>query len=75
MTYCDCAVRIKGPYTVVTDADLDDCTSTYCEEDPFMWVDKRGNWHALYHRMFDPIGPLDPNWGKVRYTTYPTGIY
>jgi hypothetical protein len=27
-------------------------------------VDRRGNWHALYHRMFDPAGPLDPNWGK-----------
>lgn len=20
-----------------------------CREDPFMWVDSRGNWHALYH--------------------------
>ena len=29
-----------------------------------MWKDKRGNWHVLYHRMFDPAGPLDPNWGK-----------
>eukprot|EP00729_Bicosta_minor_P021959 gene21959-7288_t len=29
------APTYKGPYTVVTDADLDDCTSTYCEEDPF----------------------------------------
>jgi len=28
-----------------------------------MWIDKRGNFHALYHRMFDPKGPLDPNWG------------
>jgi len=27
----------------------------------FMWKDKRGNWHVLYHRMFDPAGPLDPN--------------
>ena len=29
--------------------------------DRFMWKDKRGNWHVLYHRMFDPAGPLDPN--------------
>ena len=29
-----------------------------------MWRDKRGNWHVLYHRMYDPAGPLDPNWGK-----------
>lgn len=28
------------------------------------WKDKRGNWHVLYHRMFDPSGPLNPNWGK-----------
>jgi hypothetical protein len=27
----------------------------------FMWKDKRGNWHVLYHRMFDPAGALDPN--------------
>jgi hypothetical protein len=30
----------------------------------FMWVDHRGNWHVLYHRMFDGEGKLDPNWGK-----------
>ena len=23
-----------------------------------------GNWHVLYHRMFDGEGKLDPNWGK-----------
>jgi hypothetical protein len=26
------------------------------QEDPFMWVDKRGHWHALVHKMFDPPG-------------------
>jgi hypothetical protein len=25
-----------------------------------------GNWHVLYHRMFDGEGRLDPNWGKKR---------
>eukprot|EP00039_Didymoeca_costata_P004535 m.73987 g.73987 ORF g.73987 m.73987 type:complete len:431 (+) comp12442_c0_seq2:33-1325(+) len=52
----------KGPYRAVGGDLMDHCD--YCEEDPFMWKDKRGNWHVLYHRMFDPAGPLDPNWGK-----------
>ena len=37
-------------------------TADVSSRDPFMWKDKRGNWHVLYHRMFDPYGPLDPNW-------------
>ena len=45
----------KGPYTVNGRDDLiDHCA--FCEEDPFMWQDKRGNWHVLYHRMFDAAG-------------------
>lgn len=52
----------QGPYRVVGGDLIDHCF--YCEEDPFMWVDKRGNWHVLYHRMFDPAGTLDPNWGQ-----------
>jgi hypothetical protein len=55
------APSYKGPYTVKTGDLIDHCS--YCEEDPFMWVDKRGHWHVLYHRMHDPYGPLDPNWG------------
>lgn len=43
----------RGPYTFIT-GNLDYCEK--CEEDPFMYRDKRGNWHVLYHRMFDPIG-------------------
>jgi hypothetical protein len=30
-----------------------------------MWQDQRGNWHVLYHRMFDPAGssPIpSPGW-------------
>jgi hypothetical protein len=23
---------------------------------PFMWVDARGHWHSLFHKMFDPPG-------------------
>jgi hypothetical protein len=41
-----------GPYHPIT-SDVTYCTE--CQEDPFMWTDHRGNWHALYHRMFDPI--------------------
>ncbi len=59
----------KGPYTVRGSDLVDHCA--YCEEDPFMWRDKRGNWHVLYHRMFDPYGPLDPLWGKWK--TQPAG--
>eukprot|EP01063_Lacrimia_lanifica_P007813 TRINITY_DN1501_c0_g1_i1.p1 TRINITY_DN1501_c0_g1~~TRINITY_DN1501_c0_g1_i1.p1 ORF type:complete len:424 (+),score=136.29 TRINITY_DN1501_c0_g1_i1:66-1337(+) len=54
----------QGPYTVMDGqfaGDDDNCT--LCEEDPFMWVDKRGNWHALYHRMYDAVGELSPYWG------------
>eukprot|EP00658_Telonema_sp_P-2_P030410 TRINITY_DN22967_c0_g1_i5.p1 TRINITY_DN22967_c0_g1~~TRINITY_DN22967_c0_g1_i5.p1 ORF type:complete len:361 (+),score=32.61 TRINITY_DN22967_c0_g1_i5:279-1361(+) len=55
----------RGPYRVHSHMGdrIDRCD--FCEEDPFMWRDKRGNWHVLYHRMFDPYGPLDPNWGSV----------
>lgn len=53
----------KGPYKVVGSDLIDHCA--YCEEDPFMWKDHRGNWHVLYHRMSDGMGKLDPNWGKM----------
>ena len=52
----------RGPYTPIT-GDITTCD--HCEEDPFMWVDARGNWHALFHRMFDPAGksPIpSPGW-------------
>ena len=41
----------RGPFKVISAKDITNCT--HCEEDPFMWVDTRQNWHALYHRMFD----------------------
>ena len=41
----------KGPYKMISSRDITDCIK--CEEDPFMWQDHRGNWHVLYHRMFD----------------------
>eukprot|EP00413_Alexandrium_margalefii_P002002 CAMPEP_0204523498 /NCGR_PEP_ID=MMETSP0661-20131031/6869_1 /ASSEMBLY_ACC=CAM_ASM_000606 /TAXON_ID=109239 /ORGANISM="Alexandrium margalefi, Strain AMGDE01CS-322" /LENGTH=402 /DNA_ID=CAMNT_0051529197 /DNA_START=42 /DNA_END=1250 /DNA_ORIENTATION=- len=53
----------KGPYTRITDDVQSYCTR--CQEDPFMWVDRRGNWHALLHKMFDPSGgsPVpSPGW-------------
>ena len=43
----------RGPYTVGNRSDLIDHCS-YCEEDPFMWKDNRGNWHVLYHRVSRP---------------------
>mmetsp|Transcript_28805 Transcript_28805/g.35042 ORF Transcript_28805/g.35042 Transcript_28805/m.35042 type:complete len:431 (-) Transcript_28805:17-1309(-) len=44
----------KGPYVPVSKGDVTYCT--YCEEDPFTWIDARGHWHVLYHKMFDPSG-------------------
>lgn len=41
----------KGPYRMISSKDITNCTK--CEEDPFMWMDKRKNWHVIYHRMFD----------------------
>ncbi len=52
----------RGPYRPIT-RDITDCT--HCQEDPFMYQDKRDNWHVLYHRMFDPNGtsPIpSPGW-------------
>lgn len=52
----------RGPYHPIT-RDITNCTK--CQEDPFIWLDKRGHWHILYHRMFDPPGPNpipSPGW-------------
>eukprot|EP01063_Lacrimia_lanifica_P028794 TRINITY_DN4273_c1_g1_i5.p1 TRINITY_DN4273_c1_g1~~TRINITY_DN4273_c1_g1_i5.p1 ORF type:complete len:430 (+),score=102.83 TRINITY_DN4273_c1_g1_i5:48-1337(+) len=63
----------RGPYTVMPGQEQgDDDKCFWCEEDPFMWRDHRGNWHMLYHRMYDPFGPLDPNWGTYA-NTVPEG--
>ena len=35
----------RGPYRVVGSDQIDHCE--FCEEDPFMWVDKRGHYHVL----------------------------
>lgn len=53
----------QGPYMRITDDVMGYCSK--CQEDPFMWVDKRGHWHALVHKMFDPAGssPIpSPGW-------------
>ena len=52
----------QGPYKPIT---LDITSCTKCQEDPFMFMDKRGHWHLLYHKMFDPAGdnPIpSPGW-------------
>lgn len=41
----------KGPYRLISARDITNCT--HCEEDPYMWIDHRSNWHVIYHRMFD----------------------
>ena len=53
----------QGPYTRITGDVTGYCD--HCQEDPFMWRDKRGHWHALLHLMFDPAGggPVpSPGW-------------
>jgi hypothetical protein len=38
----------RGPYRIVSsDSDARWEGSTANAEDPFMWIDKRGNWHQL----------------------------
>ena len=44
----------RGPYERITGDVMAYCTR--CQEDPFMWQDRRGHWHALLHKMFDPPG-------------------
>jgi hypothetical protein len=38
----------RGPYRRITGDVMAYCSK--CQEDPFMWVDKRGHWHALLHK-------------------------
>jgi hypothetical protein len=44
-----------GPFTV-TVGNENIANDPNSQEDPFMWIDKRGHWHTLVHRMFDPPG-------------------
>ena len=45
----------RGPFVVaVPDAAV--ANENRSQEDPFMWIDARGHWHALVHKMFDPPG-------------------
>ena len=59
---------ILHAFLILTRHALTPCTGSrvYCLLlDPFMWTDARGNWHVLYHRMFDPAGrgPVpSPGW-------------
>lgn len=56
------AASWRGPYTFITG---DFMPQAKLEEDPFMWIDGRGNYHALFHKMFDPAGgsPIPtPGW-------------
>lgn len=45
----------RGPfYVTVPDSAVNNEPDK--QEDPFMWLDKRGHFHALVHLMFDPPG-------------------
>ena len=48
----------RGPYTVFSSSTSSEWGgSVKHNEDPFLWVDARGHWHALYHAMGgDPGG-------------------
>jgi len=45
----------RGPFTV-TVGNENVANLPKSQEDPFVWIDKRGHWHALVHKMFDPPG-------------------
>lgn len=45
----------RGPYFVTVPDDAIN-NEPKKQEDPFMWRDRRGNWHTLVHLMFDPPG-------------------
>mgnify|MGYP006095911799 FL=1 len=47
----------RGPYTIVSSDQYANWHGSACGvEDPFLWMDKRGHWHALYHAM-GHLGP------------------
>jgi hypothetical protein len=51
----------RGPYYVtVPDRSISNCSK--CLEDPFLWVDGRGHWHALVHLMGAGTGGLLGSW-------------
>ena len=60
----------KGPYRRLTGDVMAYCSK--CQEDPFMWVDKRGHWHALLHKMFDDGGDV-PSKSAVPSPGWPGG--
>lgn len=42
----------RGPYTIVSSDQYPSWGGSACHvEDPFLWMDKRGHWHALFHAM------------------------
>ena len=43
------ADRIEGPWLDVSDIKINSRNKNIFHEDPFLWVDIRGNWHILFH--------------------------
>jgi len=57
------AQRFDGPYDLVVEPH-----NTDRSEDPFLWRDKRGNWHFLVHYMIDiDLGLKGPRVGAHAY--------
>jgi hypothetical protein len=58
------ATSWQGPYRRVAPFDVVKCSVfrfKWCLEDPVMYRDPRGHWHALFH-MFDNVSSTTPAW-------------
>lgn len=60
---------INGPYERVNDRVWDSSEAPGHPEDPGMWVDKRGNWHALLHNGPHGLHLWSSDGGKTFHTT------
>lgn len=56
-----------GPYEVTYQAswNVSEKENPYWTEDPFIWRDKRGNWHSLNHWMIDYVEHDGRRWPRV----------
>ncbi|KAI0448601.1 hypothetical protein F5B21DRAFT_518811 [Xylaria acuta] len=60
------AANFSGPYDLVVEPH-----NTDRSEDPFLWQDKRGNWHFLVHYMIDiDLGLKGPRVGAHAYARH-----
>jgi hypothetical protein len=60
------AQNFSGPYNLAVEPHNSDRS-----EDPFLWQDKRGNWHFLVHYMIDiDLGLKGPRVGAHAYARH-----